>query len=732
MRKFITIILSVFCVLTIKAQEINIIPQPTSIDIDKGEFTLSAKTFISYTNGLEDKAEYLQEVIETSTGLYLNIIEGSKKKGGILLTIDSNRVTKNEGYELVVSNQNINIYGADPGGVFYGIQTLLQLFPAEIYSSNIEKGVKWSAPAVIIKDAPNFPWRGMMFDSARYFYTKEFIKKYIDMMAMYKLNKLHFHFIDDSGWRLEIKKYPRLTEIGAWAGEGANRLGGYYTQEDIKELIAYAALRNVEIIPEIAFPAHMLSAVVAYPWLSCKAEEHEVPTQHFISRDLLCVGNKDALKFLEDVLEETISLFPSKYFGIGGDEAVYTHWETCPKCQALKQELGLSKTSELQGHLTNVVSDMLKKHNRTAVGWEEIAQRGKLNNKVVSLIWRNLSNTKDILEQGHNVVLTPASHAYVDFPESKIPGEPKAAAWMPPISLEKCYSLNAEDYDHKSLILGIQGCYWSDQFIHGTVLQEINLLNENRSERYAEYFSFPRVLALAEIGWSSKDRRDYKNFENRIKSHFGKLDQKDCSYRVPLPLIKTLIEDKSGATFTLENSVANSTIRYTTDGTYPHKHSKEYTTPVTVPDKSNFRAITLTPNNYTSLALHIEEKYAEFKEYGELTAEWKPSFIDGGDEFCKWRFEATGKISDNGTYEITFVYTDGSNGLNINSVKLYKRDEFIGEDNHKEAARHNSKNNTYTITVDNFEAGTPFYIDAMIQGRLGNDSYGAVFIKKVQ
>lgn len=235
------------------------------------------------------------------------------------------------------------MYGTDKGGVFYGIQTLLQLFPAEIYSSQRQKGVDWTAPAVSVFDAPERPWRGMMLDVARYFFDKEFVKKYIDMMAMYKLNKLQFHLIDDSGWRLEIKKYPRLTEIGAWAGPDTHRLGGYYTQEDIKELIAYGQLRNVEIIPEIEFPAHMLSAVAAYPWLSCTGLQHEVPVQHFISRDLLCVGKESSYQFLSDVLDETVSLFPSHYINIGGDEAVYDRWKECPKCQEVMKREGLTK-----------------------------------------------------------------------------------------------------------------------------------------------------------------------------------------------------------------------------------------------------------------------------------------------------------------------------------------------------------------------------------------------------
>ena len=241
----------------------------------------------------------------------------------------------------------------------------------------------------------------MMLDVSRYFYDKEFVKKYIDMMAMYKLNKLQFHLIDDSGWRLEIKKYPRLTEVGAWAGPDHNRLGGFYTQEDIKELIAYGQVRNVEIIPEIEFPAHILSAVVAYPWL--------------------CVGKESSLQFLRDVLDETVRLFPSSYINIGGDEAVYTRWEECPDCQKVMKREGLKKASELQGYLTNVVAEMMKEKNRTVVGWEEIFLRGDVKTPVVGLIWHNVRDTLLATQRGHKAILTRHAHVF-RLPRKPYPG----------------------------------------------------------------------------------------------------------------------------------------------------------------------------------------------------------------------------------------------------------------------------------------------------------------------
>ena len=731
MKNMILSLLLICGAFNLYAEEITIIPKPVKLVEGKGEFVLSPKTKITYTKDLEKYATYLQEVIALSTGWELAIVEGKAKKGSIALGMDNELVKAKEGYQLDVNTKGISICGAENSGVFYGIQTLLQLFPAEIYNKVPQKDITWSAPAVFVEDAPSYPWRGMMLDVARYFYDKEFVKKYIDMMAMYKLNTLQFHMIDDSGWRLEIKKYPRLTDVGAWAGKEGSRIGGYYTQEDIKEIVAYAAVRHVDVVPEIAFPAHMLSAVVAYPWLSCTEKQHEVPGQHFISRDLLCMGKESSFQFLKDVFDETMALFPSKYIHIGGDEAVYTEWDKCPKCQAVKKEQGLTKTSELQGYLTDVVSEMMKKHDKTVVGWQELTQRGELKNKVVSVIWTKLGYAKEAMDKGHYTVLCPASHMYFDFPESRTSGEPKAATWMPPVSVEKCYSLKVGDYDQNNQTLGVQGAFWSDVFIHGTTLQEVEALDENRSENYAEYLTFPRLLALSEVGWSVEGERNFADFADRMQYHFAKLDNKACHYRVPEPVISEMKDVDGGAVFTLAQTVDNAEIRYTTDGRYPHSNSPLYTEPVKVDDKFNFKAITITNSDKKSLPVFIKEEFAAYKKFGTLTAKWKPSLIKG-ETYAPWKFECTGKIAGNGTYEITFIYTGGTHKLELDGIKLYKRNELIGEDNHKGETGGKHIKNKYTITVDSFEAGTPFFIEANVRGDLGNDSNGIVLIKKVK
>lgn len=709
------------------AGPVRIIPQPVQMEERAGVYVLPEKIVIGYESALQAQAKYLQELLVQSTGRMATLKEG-KAKGDIVLRTDSASL-KAEGYTLSVTPKRIEITGADVNGAFYGIQSMLQLFPAEIYSQRWQRQVAWEAPCVEISDAPERPWRGMMIDVARYFYDKEFIKKYIDMMAMYKFNKLQFHLIDDSGWRLEIKKYPRLTEVGAWAGPDEKRLGGFYTQDEIREMVEYGKVRGVELIPEVEFPAHILSAVVAYPWLSCTGLQHEVPTQHFISRDLLCAGKETTLQFLQDVLEETAELFPSAYINIGGDEAVYTRWESCPHCQAVMKREGLSKASELQGYLTNKVAEMMKKKNRTLIGWDEIIQRGKLNDQVVALTWRNLNDTIKATKTGHKSILTPASHMYLDFPEERIPGEVQAATWRPPISVEKCYSMPVNDYSETSTVIGVQACLWSDQFIHGTALQEIVPLNENRSENYVEYLSFPRMLAVSEVAWCKQSKRNYEDFRNRLGAHFARLDNKGCNYRLPTPRIEKEEKTADGkVTFTLACDVPGADIRYTTNGKYPTVHSAKYTGPVTLDNREDLRAITVVSNVRYSLPLYFAPDYSAYKAFGEHVFGWEPLRIQS--KPANWRFEVTGKVSGNGTYELTVIPTRGDSEVVLGTLKLWKRKELMAEVSANKTIKTGGQPATYRFTLNAFEAGTPFHIELEASAPNGNNTTGMIFLRK--
>lgn len=721
----------------LQAQEISIIPKPMSVQQQQGTFLLTEKSTIGYSPELKELAQYLQGVLGQSTGWQLPIAEG-KGKASLLLTLDKTAVKAEEGYRLEVNSKQVRVTAATRAGAFYGVQSLLQLFPADIYSAHPKPNVVWKATNVVITDAPDRPWRGMMLDVARYFYDKEFVKKFIDMMAMYKLNKLQFHLIDDSGWRIEIKKYPRLTEVGAYSGTKGNRTGGYYTQDEMKEILAYAALRNVDVIPEVEFPAHILSAVVAYPWLSCTGQQHELPTQHFISRDLLCAGKPTSIQFLSDVLDEMVNLFPSHYINIGGDEAVYDRWKECPDCQALMKREGLKDVSELQGYLVNVVSDMMKAKNRQVVGWEEIIRRGKVRNPVVALVWRNEADSIIATQTGHKAVLTPAKNMYFDFPEEGIPGEVKAATWLPPVSLYDCYSMPLNDYSESSTVIGVQGCFWGDQFIHGTKLQEIPLLDENRSERYAEYLVFPRLLAVSEVGWRKPSTRNFDDFTKRLAQHYARLDNKECYYRLPQP---TIVREEKKANgnyvFTLAPSVPGSKILYTTNGEYPDSHAKEYTAPVEVSSKSDFHVITYINSRRYSLPIYFAPDYSAYEKFGTFTGEWNPLQVQTVPFVLKT--EATGKIDGNGTYEVTYIHGKGSNALQLSKLQLLKREEVCAEaaikgvsDEKATVLDDKTPTATFTLTLKNFEAGTPFYLHLQAMGVQGNDCSGLIFIRKIR
>ena len=440
------------------------------------------------------------------------------------------------------------------------------------------------------------------------------------------------------------------------------------------------------------------------------------------------MGKETSIQFLRDVLDETVELFPSKYINIGGDEARYDRWASCPKCQAVMKREGLKKPAELQGYLTNVVAEMMKEKGKTVTGWQEIISRGKINTPVVSVVWLNARDTIQAKNLGHKAILTPCTHMYYDFPESNTPGEVKAATWMPPVSLEKTYSTPLSDYSAKSTVLGVQGCYWSDQFIHGTVLQEIPYLDENRSENYAEYLAFPRMLALSEVAWTREADRNFKDFRNRLSNHYARLDYKNCNYRVPEPIVKSLKKENDGSyTYELESPIKGAKIVYTKDGNYPTIHSSVYKSPINVKSKNDFRAMTVVSPRHYSLPLYSAPDYSAYKQFGQISTTWKPLQIQITP--TKWRFECTGKIAGDGDYEITFIQTHGKNALNLNNFKLFKREELVAEVN--KSGQVSAENRvTFQFNVADFEAGTPFFIEVEANGVGGNDTAGLVFIRK--
>ncbi|HKG07544.1 MAG TPA: family 20 glycosylhydrolase [Pedobacter sp.] len=727
-------VLCLFVMNTISvAAQMNIIPLPKSITENSDVFTLSPDAKIYYEPGLEAQADLLSAALAPATGFELKIIAAKTLQKGIVLKFDKTLAGSREGYKLNVNNDAIVLSASTAAGVFYGTQTLMQLFPKEIYSKKRLRNIDWKLKGVTIKDEPQYAWRGMMLDVSRYFFSKQYVLKFIDMMSMYKMNTLHLHLTDDAGWRLEIKKYPKLTAIGAWRGEGAERTGGYYTQEDIKEMVDYAAQRNVDIIPEIELPAHALASIAAYPYLCCTGEQYVVQTQHSISKDIYCVGKESTFDFLADIFKETFALFPSKYIHIGGDEANYERWKACPHCQKRKAELGLKSEKELQVYLNQRVQKMVAKYGKTIVGWDEIIEDG-LKEKAVGMIWHDAQKTFKAVENGHDVVMSLTSHLYFDVAESNIPGEIKAAGWLSPISMEKVYRLNPMidglDEKYRTRVLGASAALWSDQFIHGILLQELPQLNENRSEKYFDYLTLPRMSALAEVCWTPLVNRNWAGFQQRMSSHYQRYDYAGYGYRVPQPELISNEQTAGGFVIKMKNPVEGAEIMYSIDGTRANAYSKVYTQPVSVKQLSDFSAITVVNRDQYSLPLYFPEKYDQFKKYGALVAEWKPEKIKAKD-FTAFEFIASGKINGNGSYELAFCYTGGNSRLDIQSVEVYKNGIRIAADQHDGFTGGAQEGNIYKFDIKEYETGAAFTVKALVRGDISNDSYGAVFIKKL-
>jgi hexosaminidase len=593
--------------------QLSIIPLPKSIKETDASFSINSRTKIYYQDGLKPQAELLSAALSPAAGFDFQVLKlaGTTATNAIILKQDKSLSANREAYKLSIKTEAITLSGGGPAGIFYGTQTMLQMLPAVIYNQKRQKNVSWQIRGADIEDAPLWAWRGMMLDVARYFFSKEYVLKFIDMMAMYKMNTLHLHLVDDAGWRLEIKKYPKLTSIGAWRGEGAERTGGYYTQEDIREMVAYASQRNVDVIPEIELPAHALASIAAYPELCCTGDQYTVQTQHSISKEIYCAGKESTFEFLNNVFTETFALFPSRYIHIGGDEANYERWKVCPYCQKRKAELGLKTEKELQVYFNKRVQKMVASYGKTIVGWNEIIEDG-LEEKVVGMIWNDPKKSLKAVEAGHDVVMTLTGYSYFDVAESNIPGEVKAATWLAPISLEKVYSLNPMLPDmnekYRKQVLGASAALWSDQFIHSTLLQEIPLLNENRSERYFDYLALPRMAALAEVCWTPLSRQNWIDFEKRMAKQYQCYDQAGYGYRLPQPKLITTDKTPDGYLIKLSNIVDGATIRYTTDGSRPNAYSQVYRQPVVVKKLSDFNAITVVNRNVYSLPLSFPEK----------------------------------------------------------------------------------------------------------------------------
>ena len=580
---------------------ISIIPKPAKIVINVGQFKIikTTKVIVNSTNPkVKDVANYFVKQFNTASGFMLKIEKSNENIFGrntIIFSDIADTTLGDEGYTLT-SNKDGVILTGKPRGLFYGVQSLFQLLPVEIYSSKSVGNINWLVPAVEIKDKPRFKWRGMHLDVGRHMFPVSFIKKYIDYIAMHKLNTFHWHLTEDQGWRIEIKRYPKLTEIGAWR-KGTQigktdqidnkRYGGYYTQDQIKEIVKYAQDRFVTVVPEIEMPGHSVAALASYPELSCTGGPFEVRTLWGISDDIYCAGNDSVFTFLENVLTEVMELFPSKYIHIGGDEAPKDRWEKCKKCQTRIKKEGLKNEHELQSYFIERIEKFLNSNGRQIIGWDEILEGGLAPNAAV-MSWRGIEGGIAAAKQKHNVVMTPTDYCYFDYYQGHPETEPLAIGGFLP--LNKVYSyepIPAElNSDEQKYIMGVQANLWTEYIA---------------TTEYAEYMTLPRLCALSEVAWSPKDGRDWKSFQTRMNKHYNRLDELNINYRWPDLdglIYNNVFIDK--AIIKIHSKKENTEIRYTTDGTEPTENSFSYNGPILVTESTIFKFKEFSTNGKSS------------------------------------------------------------------------------------------------------------------------------------
>ena len=508
------------CTKTLPEASYDIIPMPKEVQLDdKGAFELSPKTVVYFEAGLQREAQFLSEYVDDIMGYALNAQEFQGQSDGIVLRLAPENFDQAEAYEIDITPKQITITGADAAGVFYGIQTLRKSLPVTQYSS-LNTPHSTLFPCGTIKDYPNFPYRGMHLDPCRHFMDLDSVKIYLDMMALHNMNQFHFHLSEDQGWRIEIKKYPELTEIGAYRngtviGHNGNlydtiRHGGFYTQDELRDLIQYAAERHINIIPEIDLPGHMLAALACYPQLGCTGGPYEVWRRWGVSEDVLCAGNEEAMQFVEDVLNEVMDVFPSPYIHIGGDECPKVRWEKCPKCQAKIKELGIkgderfSKEDYLQSYVMNRMAKVVEARGRRVIGWDEILE-GNVSETAIIMSWRGTQGGIEAARKGHDVIMAPSSHLYFDYYQSEdIASEPMCIGGYLPV--ERVYEfqplpeeLTPEQQKH---IIGVQANIWTEYIA---------------SFRHVQYMAMPRMDALTELQWNNPQERDFEAFVERCR-----------------------------------------------------------------------------------------------------------------------------------------------------------------------------------------------------------------------
>lgn len=586
--------------------QIALIPEPVSLQKQQGFFTLPEQLTIHVSKNPEVKkiSSRLGERITMATGFKVSFDENTDgANNGISLVLSGKSFPK-EGYSLDVKPSHITLEAAEPAGLFYGVQTLLQLLPKEIESRSAVKKDKWEIPAVTITDHPRFGWRGLMLDVSRHFFTKEQVKEFIDDMVKYKYNLLHWHLTDDQGWRIEIKTLPKLTSVGAWRVDKTGSFntfskpepneprtyGGFYTHEDIKEIVQYAKDRFVDILPEVDVPGHSLAAIAAYPELTtCTPGTYSVnsgepfmvwpPGGHFygLIDNALCPANEKVYGFMDKVFTEVAQLFPFEYIHMGGDETARNFWEKSAPVKALMKKENLKNLDEVQSYFVKRMGKIIASKGKKMIGWDEILQGGLASGAAV-MSWRGMKGGVEAAKMGHEVVMSPTDFVYIDYMQGDKIIEPPVYATL---RLKKAYQFEPiPEGVNASLIKGGQANLWTEQVYN---------------MRHAQYMTWPRGFAIAEALWSPKEKRDWNNFVPRVEKHFERYNVSQTNYAPSIydPSFTITKKAEKGIVVKMETEIDGLDIHYSFDNSFPDQFYPKYTNPVDVPkDASTMKVIT--------------------------------------------------------------------------------------------------------------------------------------------
>jgi hexosaminidase len=564
--------------------QVSIIPQPAEVTMPKiaGKFAITQNTPIVLDgSGLENSANFLNDYLQQVYGFKLKVQNKPSELPAIHLNFERLDHPIPGAYTLEVKQLGVFISGDNETGAFYGVQSLLQLLP-------VEKSSRLSIPFVSINDYPRFGYRGMHLDVGRHFFPVEFVKRYIDYIALHKMNYFHWHLTEDQGWRIEIKKYPKLTSVGAWRpstiighnpgiGNDSIRHGGFYTQEQVKEVVAYAAKRYITIIPEIEMPGHSSAALEAYPYLGCTGGPYKVQQKWGVFKDVYCAGNDSVFAFMQDVLNEVIPLFPAKYVHIGADECPKDSWKVCPKCQKRIKDLKLKDEHELQSYFVQRMEKYINSKGKTMIGWDEILEGGLAPNAVV-MSWRGEQGGIDAAKQNHDVIMTPTTYVYLDYAQSKREDSLVIGGYLP---LDKVYNyeplpqeLTPEQQKH---ILGAQANVWTEYM---------------KTPRKVEYMIFPRMSALSEVLWSPKEKKNYTDFQKRLQTQFKRYDLWNANYSKAFFDLSAKVlqaEKQDGILWKLESITTDSVAKIMVDIDNPHSQF-QYSTPFRISSSSSLKA----------------------------------------------------------------------------------------------------------------------------------------------